>query len=99
MRNAMTVYVCALCNEQITGRSQMSKHSKERHEGKVAKCDVCEFTAVSIHKVAGHRLSAHNLTTEGFQPYYCDRGEGCTFKTLDKDKLPAHVASVHDKIR
>merc|ERR1719365_430678 len=40
----------------------------------------------------------HDLLTEGFEPVYCKR-EGCVYKTLDADKLPVHVATVHDKLK
>ena len=96
--NAKTVYVCALCKEHITGRMEFTQHSRDRHNGRVAKCDVCDFTAKSIHHIARHRLAVHDLLTEGFDAIYCDK-DGCSYKTLDSDKLPVHIASVHEKLR
>ena len=62
---------------------QITAHIKDKHSGKVEKCDKCDFTSIGPR----HKLVIHKKMQHGLSSFICPM---CDFKTYSSEELEQH---------
>ena len=90
--HAISKYKCESCNKLFVGDVHLNVHKSAVHEGKIYKCDLCDYTYISHDSYKKHK-SRHNKIDTG-PKYKCDQ---CGKHFKQKGNFDLHVKVHHEK--
>ena len=83
-----TKHMCDECGRCFTHSFILAAHIRDKHSGKVEKCDQCDFTC----KGPKHQLVIHKKMRQGLCNFICPM---CDFKPTSDEELEQHKQSLH----
>ena len=83
-------FICSVCDEEFSNKSDLSHHIKSIHDGKVFMCDICQSLHRDMSALKGHRMTHSQI--KNFECNVCGKKYSC------KDTLRFHMNFEHNGI-
>ena len=83
-------HMCDECGRCFTLNITLVAHIKDKHSGKVEKCDKCDFS----YRGPKHQLAIHKKMRHGLCSFICPM---CDFKCSSNEELEQHKLGLHSK--
>ena len=85
------LYRCEECEISFKGKSGLSQHTRNKHDGLAFYCKYCNYKSSDKSNLKRHQESKH----EGVF-YTCDQ---CDYQARDRMSVRAHNESIHEGVR
>ena len=83
---------CQLCNSRMMTPQEYQRHNDKYHDEAVYKCEICDKSIVSKHKLNRHKAFVHGSKKEGEKKYMCQH---CPSTFQASNSLNHHNLRLH----